>query len=176
MSDVILDLCGGTGSWSEPYRQAGYDVRLIDLPNDVRLLKFDTGLSPHGILCAPPCTVFSYARNRYEPTDRELLFALSVVDACLRAVVMYRPKWWALENPRNKLRRYLSAPRLTFKQWEYGDPAHKPTCIWGEFNAPMFRPSKRRKPSTYKTSTENANPRDAITPPGFARAFFEANP
>ena len=35
---IILDLCGGTGSWSKPYKEAGYDVRLITLPNeDVRL-------------------------------------------------------------------------------------------------------------------------------------------
>ena len=27
---VILDLCGGTGSWSKFYREAGYDVRVID--------------------------------------------------------------------------------------------------------------------------------------------------
>ena len=27
---VILDLCGGTGSWSRPYRDAGYDVRIVD--------------------------------------------------------------------------------------------------------------------------------------------------
>ena len=33
---IILDLCGGTGSWSKPYRDAGYDVRVITLPeNDV---------------------------------------------------------------------------------------------------------------------------------------------
>ena len=29
---IILDLCGGTGSWSKPYRDAGYDVRVITLP------------------------------------------------------------------------------------------------------------------------------------------------
>jgi len=29
---IILDLCGGTGSWSKPYKDAGYDVRLITLP------------------------------------------------------------------------------------------------------------------------------------------------
>lgn len=23
---IILDLCGGTGSWSRPYKEAGYDV------------------------------------------------------------------------------------------------------------------------------------------------------
>jgi hypothetical protein len=33
---IILDLCGGSGSWSKPYKEAGYDVRLITLPdNDV---------------------------------------------------------------------------------------------------------------------------------------------
>lgn len=29
---IILDLCGGTGSWSKPYKDAGYDVRVITLP------------------------------------------------------------------------------------------------------------------------------------------------
>jgi len=29
---IILDLCGGTGAWSEPYRAKGYDVQLITLP------------------------------------------------------------------------------------------------------------------------------------------------
>lgn len=29
---IILDLCGGTGSWSKPYKEAGYDVRNITLP------------------------------------------------------------------------------------------------------------------------------------------------
>ena len=34
---IILDLCGGTGSWSKPYVEAGYDVRLVTLPDfDVR--------------------------------------------------------------------------------------------------------------------------------------------
>ena len=26
---IILDLCGGTGAWSAPYKNHGYDVRLI---------------------------------------------------------------------------------------------------------------------------------------------------
>lgn len=34
---IILDLCGGTGSWSKPYKDVGYDVRVITLPDyDVR--------------------------------------------------------------------------------------------------------------------------------------------
>ena len=129
---MILDLCGGTGSWSKPYSEAGYDVRLVDLPNDVRLLRYERG-TVHGIFAAPPCTVFSYARNRYEPLDQELRLALSVVDACLRAVVLYRPKWWALENPRNKLRRYLGPPRQTVRQWESRTAASKETSRVRDF-------------------------------------------
>ena len=29
MTKIILDLCGGSGAWSAPYKAAGYDVRLI---------------------------------------------------------------------------------------------------------------------------------------------------
>ena len=172
---IILDLCGGTGAWSKPYSDAGYDVRNITLPEyDVRLYQPPDDV--YGILAAPPCTIFSYARQRYGlPTQDELLSALSIVDACLRAVIIYKPKFWALENPRNKLRRYLGKPRITFKQWQFGDGQEKPTCLWGNFNIPEYSPGKRTKPSTYKTSKQNADTKDAITPAVFARAFFEVN-
>lgn len=175
---LILDLCGGTGAWSKPYRDAGYCVEIIDPVadgQDVRLLQ-RVSARVRGILAAPVCSKFSYARNRYPPTDEELLFALSLVDACHRIVVVQQPAWWALENPRNKLRRYLGPARLEFYQWEYGDAGHKPTCIWGDFTVPMKSPKPRTKPSTFRTQYENARPEDAITPPGFARAFFEVNP
>ena len=175
---MILDLCGGTGSWSQPYRAAGYDVEIVDPVHDgrdVRLLTYRR-FPVHGILAAPPCTVWSYARNRYPPTDAEKLASLSVVDACVRIITVQRPAWWALENPRNKLRRYLGPARLEFYQWEYGDPGHKPTCIWGDFTPPLKQPKPRTKPSTFRTKQENASPGDAVTPAGFARAFFQANP
>lgn len=43
MRNVILDLCGGTGAWSRPYREAGYEVELITLPAyDVTRVEFGT--------------------------------------------------------------------------------------------------------------------------------------
>jgi hypothetical protein len=175
---LILDLCGGTGAWSAPYREAGYCVKLVDTltGHDARLLQRERGV--WGILAAPVCTVFSYARNRYPPSEAELLHALSLVDACVRIAFAHRDglHWWALENPINHLRRYLGPPRLWFKQWEYGDAGHKPTGIWGDFNPPAKCPKPRRKASTFQTKFENARPEDAVTPAGFARAFFEANP
>ena len=81
----IIDLCGGTGAWSQPYADAGYDVLIVDpIVNgrDARLLRRELGV--HGILAAPVCTDFSYARNRYPPSEAEILASLSLVDACVR--------------------------------------------------------------------------------------------
>jgi hypothetical protein len=56
---IILDLCGGTGAWSKPYADAGYDVRLVTLPEqDVRTYQPPSDV--HGVLAAPPCTMFSF--------------------------------------------------------------------------------------------------------------------
>ena len=61
---VILDLCGGTGSWSKPYREVGYDVRLITLPDhDVRLYQPPDNV--YGILAAPPCTHLAVSGARW---------------------------------------------------------------------------------------------------------------
>ena len=58
---IILDLCGGSGAWSAPYAEAGYDVLIVDPVvsggMDVRLLE-KQDISVQGILCAPPCTLF----------------------------------------------------------------------------------------------------------------------
>jgi len=50
---IILDLCGGTGSWSRPWKLAGYDVRNITLP-DYDVLTYEPPDNVYGILAAPP--------------------------------------------------------------------------------------------------------------------------
>lgn len=50
---IILDLCGGTGSWSRYYNAAGYDVRNITLPN-YDVLAYEPPENVYGILAAPP--------------------------------------------------------------------------------------------------------------------------
>jgi hypothetical protein len=177
---VILDLCGGTGAWSRPYAEAGYDVELVDLPRDVRLERF-AGRRIHGILAAPPCTMFCRMRMcRGTPTDAQFQEALSVVDACLRAVVVCRPKWWALENPQGYLSRWLGRPRLKFDPSDYGDPWTKNTWLWGDFVPPMFRKVRAIGPwMLRKKNRPGVNPDNSlnsVTAPGFARAFFDANP
>ncbi len=177
---VILDLCCGTGAWSKPYRDAGYDVRLVTLPEqDVLTYRFDG--QPHGILAAPPCTHFSFARTRAK-TPRDFRVAMTIVAACLKIVWDCQPQWWVLENPVGYLRRFLGKPAFTFKPCEFGDPWAKRTDLWGYFKLPrklkqpVLVPKGQHRASAWHDLGGNRAERRAITPPGFARAFFEANP
>ena len=119
---IILDLCGGTGAWSKPYADAGYDVVVVDVDQDVRL--FHTTAKVHGILAAPPCTHLAGSGARWwaEKGQGALLDALSIVDACLRIVLLTQPKWWCLENPVGRLVHFIGKPKMYFQPWEYGDP------------------------------------------------------
>jgi len=186
---IILDLCGGTGAWSADYVRAGYDVRNITLPKyDIRTYEPPRGV--YGILAAPPCTQFSLARAG---TKKPYLFreGMELVIACLRIIWECRYnsplKFWALENPRGFLRQFLGKPALTFCAYEYGDLWIKPTDLWGYFNSPRKRfqrddflkglidPNRITITISNMTSFKKASEIRAITPPGFARAFFEAN-
>ncbi len=171
----ILDLCGGSGAWSKPYVDAGYKVHLVDIEEglDVRLItvpKFEV----YGILAAPPCTIFSNAGNRWKRSRKDYLEAISVVDACLRLVVVTKPKFWALENPIGTITNFLGLPRYRFHPCYFGHPYTKYTQLWGEFNIPK---EKRVQPVASYAHTEVRDPKKrAQTFAGFARAFFKANP
>ena len=189
MPKIILDLCGGTGAWSKPYKDADYDVRLITLPdNDVRTY-IPLDINVYGILAAPPCTHLAGSGARWwkEKGSEPLLESLSIVDACLRIIFIYSPVFWALENPVGRLIHYLGKPKMYFNPCDYGDPYTKKTCLWGNFNIPKKNPIKpifivdnkgnRFSPLHFSTGgkSERTKMLRAITPPGFARAFFEAN-
>lgn len=178
-SRVILSLCDGRGSWSQPYVDDGYEVIRVDSLDgqDVRLLRLP-GKPIHGILAAPPCTVFAASGNRWPRSDDDMREGLSVVDACLRIIVAARPAWWALENPVGKLVHYLGPSRMTFQPNDYGDDYTKRTCLWGDFSTPIKTPvpaTAGSKMHLLSPGPERAALR-SMTPPGFARAFFEANP
>src|SRR4051812_13534608 len=175
---IILDLCGGTGSWSQPYTDAGYDVRIITLPIDVR--SYTPPPKVHGILAAPPCTEFASSGARWWKTKSPELLddALSIVTACLRIVAATGPKWWALENPVGRLRRHIGAPQWSFDPWEYGNCWTKKTLVWGRHTVPVKQPCcPRPKPSESWVWRLSPGPDRmalrSITPPAFALAFFK---
>lgn len=153
---IILDLCGGTGAWSKPYLENGYDVKVVTIPeNDVRTYKLPDE-SIHGILAAPPCTQFSFARTNAK-TKRNLDEGMETVKACLNLIWQAQTRYqndqqkyppltfWALENPfYGWLRWFLGKPAFVFDPWEFGDPYKKRTALWGHFNDPIKTVSNMR--------------------------------
>lgn len=185
---IILDLCGGTGAWSLPYKQAGYDVRVITLPgNDVMTYKPPKNV--YGILAAPPCTMFSLARTKAKE-PRNVDKGLIIVAACLSIIWAAKPKFWAMENPRGLLRKYMGAPAFSFDASEFGEEYNKHTDLWGYFNSPRKFRSYLRYNSTDKNTRKlpelppdyekdkkmtNLAMRRSITPASFAQEFYIRN-
>lgn len=190
---IILDLCGGTGSWSKPYKDAGYEVINVTLPDfDVRT--FEPPENVYGILAAPPCTMFSLARTRAK-TPRDLKEGMELVEACLKIIWKCRfknkLKFWALENPMGFLKDFLGKPVFTFHPYEFGDAYTKKTCLWGNFREPKKNLVKLSDDDLYRCKINNRKlpklpsisdftgskqkARRSITPQGFAKAFFKVN-
>lgn len=186
---IILDLCGGTGSWSRPYKDAGYDVRVITLPDyDVRI--YEPPENVYGILAAPPCTHFTNSGAQYwkiKDQDGRTLADTQIITHCLRIIAMCQPKWWAMENSTGRFIRWMGKPQLVFNPCDYGDPYTKRTCLWGRFAAPvknavqpeyLIASNGDRYSKIYmKTGGSSAKTKElrSITPAGFATAFFKAN-
>ena len=132
---VILDRCGGTGGWSRPYVEAGYDVRVVTLPA-INVRDYTCNTPVHGVLAAPPCTQYAGSGARWWAGKAPELLAEAneIVRACLRIIDETAPEWWALENPVGRLRKYLGPHVMTFNPSDYGgqdgdDPYTKRTCL-----------------------------------------------
>lgn len=210
---IILDLCGGTGSWAKPWKESGYEVITITLPEwDVckhvsynkDLVFFNDDKKMHipwkdiyGILAAPPCTMFSFARTNAK-TPRDLYEGMKCVRACLDIIwscneVVQKTgkktlplKFWALENPEHGfLKQFLGKPTFTFDPSDFGDNYQKKTALWGSFNEPIKKPVPKTGVKFDYMKSKDIHPeyfgkfdrqtRRSITPQGFAKAFFEAN-
>lgn len=214
MKNIILDLCGGTGAWSNPYWENGYIRYPITLPQYDLLkfklfpwgLEFPNSLNSdldilvrwdeiYGVLAAPPCTMFSLARTRAKK-PRDFEEGMLLVETCMLIIWEIRKNtklaFWALENPMGYLRQFLGKPPFTYDPWEFGDPYTKKTDIWGYYNLPkkkytdmkqvmsekdikLCSTNSRRLPSISEITGSKQADRRAITPRGFAVAFYKAN-
>lgn len=196
---IIIDLCGGTGYWSKPYQENGYTVIIVTHPeNDVFEWEghWEIIKNVYGILAAPTCTQFSFARTTAK-TPRNLKGAFRLVKRCMEIVEDCRIhgnlKFWALENPVGYLRQLLGKPPLTFDPCDYGANYTKKTDLWGYYNQPKKRPKKLTEEELKKCSINNRElpklpeeynlpknfrsqqARRSMTDEHFANAFYRAN-
>ena len=81
---IILDLCGGGGTWSQPYADAGYTRIVVDVRSGMDVRWYTPPENVHGILAAPPCTEFAGSGARWWAGKPPGLLweALGIVVAC----------------------------------------------------------------------------------------------
>lgn len=134
---IILHLCADTGSDSWPYKEAGYDVRLVG--SDIGVENYHPPKNVYGIIANPVCTEFSTARSTGKARDPQK--GMFLVNECRRIIEeadnLSPLKFWAIENPaKGVLADYLGTPTYQYEPWWYGSPWTKKTALWGKFNIP----------------------------------------
>lgn len=188
---IILSLFDYSGNWPSFYKKAGYEVYQIDIKHDIDILDLDVekDILPlgkiHGILSAPPCTDFSGSGAQYwkaKDEDGRTAYSLSLVDKVLEIVNKTNPKWWVLENPvgrLQKLRPILGKPYY-FNPCDFGDPYTKKTGLFGNFNRNLVKTPVTPDPNNWIMKlggkSERTKELRSMTPLGFSKAFFDANP
>jgi len=188
----ILSLFDASGIWSAPYVQPSYTVTRVDLSRGIDILETSAqDFAPvHGILAAPPCTDFSGSGARWwkeKDADGRTAESIALLEHTMRLIRDLAPEWWCLENPVGRLQRLVPAVgerRMTFNPCDYGDPYTKRTCLWGNFNTDLplskVEPIRACDQGSWLQKLGGKSARTkalrSATPPGFARAFYQANP
>lgn len=193
---IILHLCADIGSDSKPYKDAGYDVRLIG--SDIGVENYHPPKNVYGIIANPPCTMFSIARGTTAKKPRDLREGMRTVQECLRIIWecqydtplnSFTPylKFWVIENPATgMLKHFLGKPAFQYSPHEFGASFTKKTALWGKFNEPkkFFWTEQLPSGRSYaKDICSKINIRDdyermnarSMCWPAFAKAFFLMN-
>lgn len=177
-----------------PYREYGYDVRLIG--EDIGVENYNPPKGVYGIIANPPCTMFSIARSNAK-IPRDLREGIKLVKECLRIIweCQYdidqnqrhpNLKFWVIENPATGfLKWFLGNPTFIYQPYEYGEAYTKKTALWGMFNLPikplLFNQIPKKRSIKYTIpimSARNDNSRMNMRSKccyNFAKAFFEVN-
>jgi hypothetical protein len=128
----------------------------------------------------PPCTDVAVSGARWfkDKGIGALIKALKLFEVSIKLAEWINAPYF-IENPVSTVSTYWRKPDYTFNPCDYGDPYTKKTCLWtgGGFVMPMknkVEPVEGSKMWLLPPSSARADLRSQ-TPPGFAKAVFEAN-
>ncbi len=193
--NTIISLFDYSGNWSLPYKNVGYNVIQVDIKHGIDILTWDYKAikNVYGILAAVPCTDYSLSGARYFKakdldgrTDKSNL----LVKKTLEIINYFNPKFWVIENPMSRIHKLnpeLGQVKYKFHPYEFAqyDPNprdsqyQKTTWLWGKFNEPVKKPLEnidgQKLHKNLGGKSERTKELRSVTPPGFAKAFFEAN-
>lgn len=196
---IVLSLFDLSGTWSQPWVEAGYQVYRFDIQDDPfygdinnfnveffnDLFANFEGQEIYAILAACPCTDFAGSGARHfaaKDLDGRTEASIELVYQTLRTIEYFKPAIWAIENPVGRIEKLtgLTPWRLSFDPFHFGDTYTKKTLLWGRFNAdlpiapvePVQGSKMHRLYGGKSLATKNAR---SVTPIGFAYSFFMAN-
>lgn len=200
---TLLSLYDYSGNWAYPFFCGGWNVIQWDVKHiadyystfsDIRDASadffyehiFDNYGTVDGILIAQPCTEFAVSGARWfaeKDADGRTEAAIELVKISLKIVDLCMPDFWALEQPITRLHKLVpevGQPKMYFNPCDFGDPYTKKTTLFGDFNTELIKnpvdPTEGSKMhKKYGGKSDRTKELRSITPPGFAKAFYEAN-
>jgi len=152
----MIELFAGSAVMASTFERAGFEVFTVDLSNTshdpnhpidleadmLDLMDFDLPQAPHVVWASPPCTAYSYVRQKDRcfgpggiPMNAEALEANRLVQHTLDLIKHLEPTYWFLENPRAYLgmQPFMQKHKhLNVAYCQYGSEMKKPTQIWGK--------------------------------------------
>ncbi|MBY6105037.1 PLxRFG domain-containing protein [Ferrimonas balearica] len=202
MNKTVISLFDSTGTWSQPWADAGFNVVQFDLNilgghgwemdlndltiDELQAMGFEGDMDDiYGILAACPCTDFAQVGEQHKPGKRlngDIERSIDLVSMTKALVGRYAPKFWAVENPNGDIQKRGRLPdwRMRFSPENFGDPYSKVTSLWGVFNTdlPTAQVKVNKADELYLRDLPRSNYRAyirSVTPYGMAYSFFMAN-
>jgi len=129
----VLDLCSGTGGFSEAFKQRGHEVIRVDIDPRFKpdicadILNFSIRGSWDIILASPPCTEFTRDFLPWYNDDPDP--SLDLILKIKEIIATLKPQWWVLENVKGAVK--WIEPILGHHKKRVGS-----RYLWGDF--PLF--------------------------------------
>lgn len=167
--NLLISLYDRTGNWSRPYREAGWNVKQIDIQWGNDIFKWNYKNTLGGLHCldydkiiilaAQPCTDYAVSGAKHfakKDIDGRTAESERMVAKTKEIIDYFKPYAWALENPKtriHKLNEWIGQrPKYVFNPCDFAgynpdnpedDRYNKETWLFGKFNDPV---KKRLEP------------------------------
>lgn len=200
---TLLSLFDYTGNWARPFALGGWNVIMWDIKHDPNYFDtfsnildasadffyeyiFDNFGTIDGILAAVPCTDFAVSGARWfaeKDARGDTQKSIELVYQTLRIIDLCQPDFWVIENPISRIHTLvpeIGKPTMYFDPCDFGEPYTKKTALYGQFNTKLkmnrVAPTEGSKMhKKYGGKSERTKALRSVTPPGFSKAFYEAN-
>lgn len=196
MDKIVVSLFDRTTVMVRPWAEAGYTCYCVDIQHpegehrDENIIRVGANILSYKLPDAPIKFVAAFPPCTHMATSGARWFKDKGLDALIESLILFNAAIklcevseaaYMIENPVSTISTYYREPDHTFHPWQWGDLWRKKTCLWTGNGFVMPKPTYKREPEGVTDMIHDMAPSPdrgdlrAITPPGFARAVYEAN-